>query len=167
MTQFEMTRSTVPDSTGRSSMMPLTHLDVRETRRGGVLSRALDHGRSHVDADHAPPGTRDLRGKQKVDAGAGAEIEHRVPLADRGESDRIPAAERVDDRIRGERRHLLAAVSRELRRDSRRDRTAAAAAPAFLAKTTSPPRAHRFSKHPAVSCPLFSSRYLPHSCPPP
>ncbi len=101
MTQFDMTRSTEPDSTGRSSMSPSRTSTFERPAAAAFSARARSWPESCRRRSRAP-GARDLRGEQKIDTGAGAEIEHRVPLADRGESDGIPAAERIDDRVRRE-----------------------------------------------------------------
>ena len=80
ITQLEITQSTEPSSTGRSSMMPLRTSTLVKLAGSDVLVRLGDHLVGHVHADHVTGRAYLLGCEEEVDAGAGAKVEHDLAL---------------------------------------------------------------------------------------
>ena len=94
MTQLEMTTSTLASAQRQLLEVALDELDVLDAGRGRVGARELEHLVGHVEADRAAA-RRDAAGAdQHVGAGARAEVEHDVAVAQVGDGGRHAAAQR-------------------------------------------------------------------------
>ena len=103
-TQFEMTTSTEPSASGRSSMVPLRNSTLVAPALAAFARASVEHLVGHVDAVREA-GRADPAGRQQhVDAAARAEVEHALPRAQLRDRQRVAAAERRGDRLDGEAR---------------------------------------------------------------
>ena len=107
-------------------------LDLGEAHARGAGTGLVEHLRRHVDADHVPLLADAARGEEGVDAGAGAQIEHRLTGLGREEADRRTAAQ-AEVGLVGERCEVGGVVAQLLRHFRLAAGTDAAAAAGDLA----------------------------------
>ncbi len=85
--------SAVSSGDGQVLDLAEAELDVGEAVFGSVAAGAIEHVGRHVDADDPARRTDPLRRQEAVEAGPRAEVDDHVAFLERGEGERIAAAE--------------------------------------------------------------------------
>ena len=118
ITQFEMTTSTDSAGSGTSSITPLRKIAFCTPASAAFRRRQREHLVGHVEPVRDAGRADAPRGQDHVDPAAGAEVEHRLALAELGDRGRVAAAEAGERCRLGELAPLLGGVERLAERRS-------------------------------------------------